>query len=339
MADAQRNPAPDLSDSLLAEAKRHDFFCLLERLHGLHDDDLESSDTFDADHQRILLSNHAGLGFPASDVALAERLESQVPHQYRVQATFFGMHGTDSPLPSYYLDRLAYEAGQGVGIRPAFLDFFNHRLLTLLHQAWRKYRYYIRFRRGADDQFSRRIFALIGLQHDATRGDTPIAWSRLLSFAGAVVLRSRSPAMLAGLIAHCFDLEHVQIRDFALRHAVIDDSDRIRLGVNNGQLSHSFQIGDSVRTRHSSFVIVISHLSQARFREFLPHGENFERLRQLVVFLLRDPIPCDLELGLRQDEVPPFNLRLAGGTQLGWTSFLEQPASTLPPPVRVSLRT
>ncbi|WP_286890590.1 type VI secretion system baseplate subunit TssG [Achromobacter sp. UBA2119] len=339
MAHAQRHAAPDLSDALLAEARRHDFFCLLERLHALHEDDLESPDSFDADHQRVLLGNHAGLGFPASDVALAERLEDHVPHQYRVQATFFGMHGTDSPLPSYYLDRLAYEAGQGVGIRPAFLDFFNHRLLTLLHQAWRKYRYYIRFRRGADDQFSRRIFALIGLKHDATRGDTPIAWSRLLSFAGAVVLRSRSPTMLAGLIAHCFDLKDVQIRDFELRHTLIDDSDRIRLGRRNGQLSESFQIGDSVRTRHCSFVIVISGLSQDRFREFLPAGENFERLRQLVVFLLRDPVPCDLELGLRQDEVPPFNLRHADGTQLGWTSFLEQPATTLPPPVRVTLRT
>ncbi|EHC5874209.1 type VI secretion system baseplate subunit TssG [Salmonella enterica subsp. enterica serovar Eastbourne] len=339
MAHAQRYTAPDLSDILLAEAREHDFFRMLERLHALHEDDLESPDSFDADHQRVLLSNHAGLGFPASDIALAERLNDQTPHQYRVQATFFGMHGTDSPLPSYYLDRLAYEAGQGLGIRPAFLDFFNHRLLTLLHQAWRKYRHYVRFRPGADDQFSRRIFALIGLKHDATRGETPIAWSRLLSFAGAVVLRSRSPSMLAGLIAHCFDLEDVQIRDFELRYTVIDESDRIQLGTSNGQLNESFQIGDSVRTRHSSFTIVISRLSQARFREFLPQGENFERLRQLVVFLLRDPVPCDLELGLRQDEVPPFNLQHAEGTQLGWTSFLEQPALALPPPVIVSLRT
>ena len=339
MADAQRYAAPDLSNVLLTEARGHDFFRLLERLHALHQDDLESPDSFDADHQRVRLSNHAGLGFPASDIALADRLDDQVPHQYRVQATFFGMHGTDSPLPGYYLDRLAYEAGQGVGIRPAFLDFFNHRLLTLLHQAWRKYRYYIRFRPGADDQFSRRIFALIGLKHDATRGDTPIAWSRLLSFAGAVVLRSRSPSMLAGLIAHCFDLEDVKIRDFELRYTTIDEADRIRLGRSNGQLSESFQIGDSIRTRHCGFTIVISRLSQERFREFLPQGENYERLRQLVVFLLRDPVPCDLELGLSQDEVPPFNLRHAEGTQLGWTSFLEQPALALPPPVKVTLRT
>lgn len=339
MADAQRYATPDLSEKLLHDAKGHDFFRLLERLHALHADDLESPDSYEAEHQRIHLSNHAGLGFPASDVAFAEHLEGTIPHQYRVQATFFGMHGTDSPLPGYYLDRLAYEAGQGVGIRPAFFDFFNHRLLTLLHQAWRKYRYYIRFRPGADDQFSRRIFALIGLKHDATRGDTPIAWSRLLSFAGAVVLRSRSPGMLTGLIAHCFDLEDVQIRDFELRYTMITENDRIRLGQSNGQLSESFQIGDSVRTRHCKFTLVISNLSQKRFREFLPHGENFERLQQLMVFLLRDPVPCDLELGLRLDEVPPFNLRQAEGTQLGWTSFLEQPALSRPPPVRVSLRT
>ncbi|NBA94150.1 type VI secretion system baseplate subunit TssG [Pseudomonas sp. R5(2019)] len=339
MADAQRYTVPDLSERLLGEAKGHDFFRLLERLHALHEDDLESSDCFDAEHQRIYLSNHAGLGFPASDVASAVRLEDSNPHQYQIQANFFGMHGADSPLPGFYLDQLAYEARQGVGIRPAFLDFFNHRLLTLLHQAWRKYRYYVRFRPGADDQLSQRIFALIGLKHGTTRGTTPIAWSRLLSFAGAVVLRSRSPTMLAGLIAHCFDLAQVHIRDFELRYSVIDNSDRIRLGRSNGQLGENFQIGESVRTRHCKFTIVISRLSQERFREFLPHGENFERLRKLIVFLLRDPIPCDLELTLCEDEVPPFHLRQTDGTQLGWTSFLEQPDHGRPPPVRVTVRT
>lgn len=165
MADTQRHAAPDLNDRLLDEARGHNFFCLLERLHGLHGDDLESEEAYAAERQRIRLSNYAGMGFPASDVSLAQRLDGDLPHQYLVQATFFGMHGPDSPLPSYYLERLAYEAGQGEGIRPAFLDFFNHRLLTLLHQAWRKYRHYIRFRPGASDLLSQRLFAQIGRAH------------------------------------------------------------------------------------------------------------------------------------------------------------------------------
>ncbi|KWF93711.1 type VI secretion system baseplate subunit TssG [Burkholderia cepacia] len=338
MALAQRNPSPDLTEKLLAGARNHDFFLLLERLHALHGDDLESPESDDPERQRIKLSNYAGMGFPASDVSLARRLTHSEPHQYEVQATFFGMHGPDSPLPSYYVERLAYEAGQGIGIRPAFFDVFHHRLLTLLHQGWRKYRHYIRFRPGASDPLSQRLFALIGLENTAIRGDTPIAWSRLLSFAGAVVHRSRSPAMVAGLIAHCFDLEDVEIRDFELRHADIDPGDRVQLGCLNGQLGESFRVGDSVRTRHAKFTIVIANLSQQRFREFLPHGENFERLRLLVAFLLRDQTPCDLELALRENEIPSFNLSGDVGTELGWTSFLEQPALRRPPRVQLTVR-
>ena len=338
MANAQRVPSADLIDMLLEDGNSHDFFCLLERLHALHGDNLESADSYDADSQRIRLSNYAGMGFPASDVSVAERIDNDGQHQYRIEATFLGMHGPDSPLPSYYVERLAYEAGQGTGIRPAFLDVFNHRLLTLLHQAWRKYRHYIRFRPDAGDELSQRLFALIGLENKATRGATPIAWSRLLSFAGMVVHRSRSPAMVAGLIAHCLDLEKVRIRDFELRHADIDPHDRFQLGRRNGQLGESVRLGDSVRTRHCKFTIVIEDLAQTRFREFLPHGENFERLRLLVAFLLRDQIPCDLELGLRQNEMPFFNLAPEIGTELGWTSLLHQPLHAQPPRIRLTVR-
>ena len=317
MAHAQRNPSPDLTEKLLAGARNHDFFLLLERLHALHGDDLESPESDDPERQRIKLSNYAGMGFPASDVSLARRLAHGEPHQYEVQATFFGMHGPDSPLPSYYVERLAYEAGQGIGIRPAFFDVFHHRLLTLLHQAWRKYRHYIRFRPGASDPLSQRLFALIGLENTAIRG---------------------SPAMVAGLIAHCFALTDVDIRDFELRHADIDPGDRVQLGCLNGQLGESFRVGDSVRTRHAKFTIVIANLSQQRFREFLPHGENFERLRLLVAFLLRDQTPCDLELALRENEIPSFNLSGDVGTELGWTSFLEQPALRRPPRVQLTVR-
>ncbi len=52
--------------------------------------------------------------------------------------SFRGLHGSQSPLPGYYLEDLAWEAGQNLGIRRHFLDFFNHRLVTLFHRAWRK---------------------------------------------------------------------------------------------------------------------------------------------------------------------------------------------------------
>ncbi len=339
MAIADRQATPDLTvvDAVLAGAKNYNFFRLLEQLHALHEDDLETPDTLAEAHRRIRLSSYAGLGFPASDVGFAERMPAGSFSQYRVQASFFGLHGPDSPLPGYYLDRLAYEYGQGIGIRPAFLDFFHHRLLTLLHQAWRKYRYHVRFRRQAGDRFSRYVFSLIGLGDANLRGATPLPWSRLLSFAGLIANRGRAASMVAGIVAHCFDLATVRVREFEIRYVSIPPAKRVALGKRNRELGESFVIGNRVRTCYSKFSIVIEDLDQARFRRFLPSGDDFARLRMLMEFLLRDPIAYDLELRLRRAEVDPFNLGRLQGSHLGWTTFVND-ADTDPTPVRIKVR-
>lgn len=325
MAIAERQPAADLVDTVLCSAHSYSFFSLVERLHGLHDDNLEAARLTAPARRRLRLECDPRLGFPVAEVTIAERLLYQhAPEhsRYRVNVTLFGMHGTDSPLPGYFLDRLAYEHAQETGIRTAFLDFFNHYLLGLLHRSWRKYRYYIRFRPHAQDQFSRYVFALIGLETPQLRGATALPWSRLLSFAGLIAGRSRAPGIVAGIIAHCFELQHVNIRQFEPRVVDICSRQRVMLGRQNGVLGNSFVAGQRTRTRSSKFTIVISQLTQARMREFLPDGENFERLRALIDFLLRDALAYDLELCLQPDEIPPFSIDRGQATQLGWTSFL-----------------
>ena len=322
MAPADRQTTRDLTDTLLADARNYSFYRLLEHLHALHGDDLEVDAPRAAKHRRVRLQTHPGLGFPASDVTLAERLD--VDH-YRVQTTFFGLHGSDSPLPGYYLDLVAYEDAQGRGIRPAFLDFFNHRLLTLLHDSWRRYRYYIRFQPEARDGYSRYVFCLIGLDDSELRGTTALPWSRLLSFAGLIASRSRSPTIVAGIVGHCFDLHGVHIREFDARYVTLQSHEQLTLGHSGkGVLGDSFVVGGRVKTRRSKFTLVIPNLDETRFRQFLPSGQQFQALRTLMNVLLRDVLAYDVELGLRQEDVPPFNLRRQHGTHLGWTSFLDK---------------
>lgn len=324
MAFADRQTTTDLANTLLAEAHQHNFFQLLERLHGLHGDDLEPQRPIASARQRVWLRSDACLSFPASDIRKAERMmQTSDGQRYNVCATFFGLHGTDSPLPGFYLDQVAYEQTQGIGIRPAFLDFFNHYLLSLLHRSWRKYRYYIRFQAQANDDFSRYVFALIGLNDGQLRGNTALPWGRLLSFAGVIASRSRAPGTVAGIIALCFDLPCVQIREFEARSLRLDPRQMLSLGRQNGHLGNDFTVGTRTRTRSSKFTLVISQLTQVRLREFLPSGEHFERIRALIDFLLRDGLAYDLELVLKDDEVPAFCLSRNHGTHLGWTSFIE----------------
>ena len=340
MATVNRQTTRDLADVLLADARNYSFHRLLEHVYALHGDDLEAQPLSRASRRRIRLQSSAALGFAASDLSLAERLPSTADDdednvRYRVQTHFLGLQGADSPLPAYYLDRVAYEEAQGRGIRSPFLDFFNHRLLTLLHQSWRKYRYYVRFQPEARDHFSRYVFSLIGLNNNDLRGATPLPWGRLLSFAGLIASRSRSPSVVAGSVAHCFDLSGVYIREFEVRSVNIPGPQRLQLGQANGVLGTSFVVGDRARTRASHFTLVIPDLPQARFREFLPSGEQFPRLRQLMDFLARDVPAYTLELGLREQDVPPFNLRRADGTHLGWTSFIECKEQRHPAVVRI----
>ncbi|MBF8739616.1 type VI secretion system baseplate subunit TssG [Pseudomonas guariconensis] len=339
MAFADRQTTIDLADTLLAEAHQHNFFQLLERLHALHGDDLEPRWPRQAAQPRLRLGSDPRLAFPVADVVEARRLPVRAGHdersRYRICTTFLGLHGTDSPLPSYYLEQLAYEHAQEIGLRPAFFDFFNHYLLSLLHRSWRKYRYYIRFQAQANDHFSRYIFSLIGLNDEQLRGDTALPWSRLLSFAGVIASRSRAPGTVAGIIAHCFDLSAVRVREFETRSVPTDPRQRVRLGCRNGQVGSTFVVGDRTRTRCSKFTLLVDDLNQTQLRAFLPSGMNFSRLRALIDFLLRDALAYDLELRLEQNALLPLCLHRSNGAHLGWTSFLDDSQGKHSPVVRI----
>ncbi len=221
MDDESANKVQDAVDRMLPEAHQYSYFQLLELMYQVHGDDLEQRPLSRETRRRLRLEVSPKLSFPVADVISAERIGDD---RYSIQATFLGLHGTDSPLPSYYLDEVAYEHAQSIGVRPAYFNFFNHRLHTLLHQGWRKYRYYRRFQPGATDGFSRYIFAMIGLDDAALRGATALPWSRLLSFVGMIASRSRSPGMVAGMIAHCFDLRDATILEFEKRVVQIPPS-------------------------------------------------------------------------------------------------------------------
>lgn len=325
MAHQERQATRDIADAVLKDAHNYAFYRLIEHLYRLHDEDLENLFSDPSFVQHVIMAGDARLGFPASDVVGAQRI-SEEPELYKVETSFLSLQGPDSPLPGYYIDQLAYDYVHEIGIRPAFFDFFNHRLLTLLILAWRKYRYYKRFQHEAKDRFSQYVFALIGLGDKNLRGATPLPWSRLLSFTGIIASRSRSPSVVAGIIAHCFDLRSVHIREFEQRYVDIDKSQRNSLGKANAALGSNFVLGARVSTRASKFTIVISELTQRRFRDFLPNGESFKPLCKLIDFLLRDSLAYDLELGLQQKEIPPFVLAKNSGTYIGWTTFLPQDA-------------
>jgi type VI secretion system protein ImpH len=299
------------------KVRNYNFYQLVELLLRLDNQDPEGDDW--EKQCKLLFSMSPSLGFAASDVTDLKFLEN---NYRKLETTFFGMSGAQSPLPSFLLEQLLHEDEQGV--RKLFMDFFNHRLITLVYQVWRKYRYYLRFREGASDHFSAQLFALVGLADEQLRGDTPINWCKMLAYSGMLAGRSRSPQVVSGIIAHCFDLESVSIRQWELRYVFIPESQKMRLGKDNTSLGQDSVIGKQIKDRMGKFVICIEELTQSRFHDFLPTGKDHEAVIKLVTFILREQMAFDLELGLREDEAPAMRLGGQRSARLGWTSFTGQ---------------
>ncbi|KAA1336618.1 type VI secretion system baseplate subunit TssG, partial [Escherichia coli] len=155
------------------------------------------------DRESIRFRSSASLAFPTRDVI---SLVQSKRGFFELEVSFMGLHGSQSPMPGYYLDSLAWEDAQGENRLTDFLNLFNHRLITLLHQIWRKYRYYICFKKGGEDYFSQRMFSLVGLGSDVNRRLLNINHSKMLAYAGLLASPGRSPEVICSLVSHCFDL-------------------------------------------------------------------------------------------------------------------------------------
>lgn len=320
MGNADRDSAIDLEvDGELSiaypnEAHEYQFFQLIELMTRI---DAEKENKPKGDW---LFTANASLGFAPADVSSLRQLESG---RWLLETNFLGLSGAQSPLPGFMLERLATESEEG--IKRPFLDFFNHRALHLFSDIWRKYRYYLRFEQNAMDPMSEQFFALVGLGDAYFRTDTPINWGKMLSYAGTLASRNRSPQVVAGIIAHCFDLDRVQIRQWEPRSVVIEDEQRCSLGMQNISLGQNSVIGEVATDVRGKFTICIDGLTSSRFEDFLPSGKEFLPLCTLVEFVLREQLAYDLELHLADSESLQVRLTPEHNVKLGWSSFLGTP--------------
>lgn len=296
--------------------RSYNFFQLVELLHKLEGNDPEDQSWESLG--KLFFTANPSLGFAPSDVTGMSR---HAGNRVQLETTFLGLNGAQSPLPSYMLEQLIYDE---TNIRRDFLDFFNNRLIALFYRSWRKYRYYIRFQDDAVDKFSTQVFALVGLSNEDIRGDTPINWCKMLAYAGTLAGRSRSPQTVAGIVAHCFELEDVSIRQWEFRHVEIPDSQRCLLGLRNVSLGQDTMLGSRVGDITGKFVLCIKNLSLERFKDFLPSGKEYKALCKVMEVILREQMAFDFELTLKTDEVPRLSLGEGKGGQLGWSSFLGQ---------------
>ena len=309
----------------LAEAPwAHGFYQAMRRLEALYRDRPRFGRSVRPAQDPVRLAQEPSVVFAPATLAGWKPGEDEKPVRLLVQ--FFGLFGPDGALPLHLTE---YARDRRRNHRDAtfqrFADIFHHRALSLFYRAWADARPTVSLDRPEEDRFALYLGALIGLGMDSLRDRDAMPDRAKLHFAGHLACQTRHAAGLAAILSSFFRTP-VRIESFIGAWLGLQRGDRTQLALapETGTLGKTALLGGRVWSRQHRFRIVVGPLPLDDYLRLLPGGTSFRRLIPIVRNYAGDTLVWDVNIILKQEEVPPTRLgdRKTGGGRLGWTSWL-----------------
>lgn len=267
---------------------------------------------------------HASLAFPASQIQ-AMRWPENGPAQMTVN--FMGLTGPEGVLPNSYTALIIERLRASDASLQDFFDIFNHRIISLFYQAWRKYRLDVAHERGERNRFARQLLSLVGLGTDGLQDRQAVPDDALVYYSGLLSQRPRCTENLRQILSDYFDVP-VEIEQFAGGWYHLDPETQSCLseGTSDSEkLGSGAVVGDEVWNQQSRVRIILGPLTLEEYSNFLPDGACWEPLRAWVRFFANQEFDFEVQLVLKREQVPACELGVAGASapRLGWLSWMK----------------
>jgi type VI secretion system protein ImpH len=353
-----------LQATLFAEPYRFEFFQAVRLLQRAFPENALVGSPWSTRQELMRFRSWPALAFPTSDIH--ELLEPKADNPFALMTvTFLGLYGPSGVLPTHYtqllLDLQRDVRGEERQALRAWLDLFNHRLISLFYRAWEKYRFELPFERGEafrrePDAFTRALLSLIGLgqpslrdrfavrqrpETDAEEAETPLLARiedlALLHYGGILAHRPRNQVGLQAMLQDYFEVP-IRVLQFQGQWLPIDRAGQTQLGAS-GVLGVDAVAGERVWEVQSKFRIRLGPIDWSRFQQWLPdpspiaERKSMFLLMQLVRFYAGPEWDFDIQVVLARHSVPPSRLDSSSpiGLRLGWNTWIVQeiPAADL----------
>ena len=284
-----------VADRLFEEGYAFDFFQAVRVLERLVPQRRSVGRTGPPHAEAVRFCARLSLSFPPSSVYEVQPASSVYPVPLMTVA-FMGLTGPSGVLPHHYTELLLRQERQAKGPEKsalrAWLDLFNHRLISLFYRAWEKYRFYVPYERGEHagpepDPFTRCLFSLVGLGVPALRNRLQVVVPAsadgrrptrilarvddlaLLHYSGFFAHRPRCAVVLEALLSDYFGLD-VKVRQFQGQWLLLDAANRTHLGGPCAQLGIDTIAGARVWDVQGKICIRLGPLRYDQFDAFLP---------------------------------------------------------------------
>jgi type VI secretion system protein ImpH len=256
------------------------------------------------------------LEFPASNLSSYEERPSGIP---RVLSRFLGFFGPQGALPlNTTVEAYSWLRGRDPSFA-RFTDIFSNRFLQLFYRAWADARPIVHHGRPKEDRFFRYVGAFAGIGSDAFARRGSIEDIAKVGFAGLAGAQVRSAARLARLIRGVFGVD-VTIEERVGTWLAFEPADRAALGASGSTLGQDAYLGGRVYSISDKIRVRIRAEDLAQYRRFLPTGDMFDNLTDLIFFYIGFRFEFDVQLALPARHAPPVRLGRSG--QLGWTAWV-----------------
>jgi type VI secretion system protein ImpH len=317
----------DFLERLATTPHAYGFYQAMRRLEAIYADRPRLGRSVRPSQDAVRLGQEPSVIFAPSTLAGWETPEQGAP---RLLVYFFGLFGTDGPLPLHLTE---YARDRRRNARDPtlqrFADIFHHRMMSLFWRAWADSRPTVSFDRPEEDRYGTYVGALAGLGMDSLRGRDAMPDLTKLHFAGLLANQTRHAEGLAAILSSFFTMP-VRVDSFVGAWLSLPESDWTRLAgrPETAVLGETALLGGRVWSRQHKFRIIFGPLSLSDYLRLLPGGLSFHRLIPIVRNYAGDTLVWEVNLVLKRDEIPDTVLGQQG--RLGWTTWLKPRRSEAP---------
>ncbi|MDX1473115.1 MAG: type VI secretion system baseplate subunit TssG [Reinekea sp.] len=263
-------------DDILANGHRYHFHQLLFLL-----EQLLPEDSVGGFSQRVRIRPDTSLAFPASDVRGVSRLPGQ---RYEVVSRFMGLYGVDSPLPQYFIDDVTAQDDSGKQLQ-AFLDIFNQRLYSLLHEAWKKQNPFTQL----DEQ---------GLYYRLTSAMTGQYWDGkkdAMAFGGSFIGSGRNVESLEAILQEALSLDELEIDSDIISWVQVEDGLQL-----NGQQALGLDtcLGDAIPVIGRKIDVKVGPVEHEVSQSLQPSADMGQKMAGILKEFLPDGVDFDVSIQL-----------------------------------------
>ena len=278
----------------------------------------------------VRFSHEVRLDFPPGDVEWVRRTGSPDEPPVEMRVNILGLAGANAPLPQRFAEQILRREFRGDDALRKFLDIFNHRLISLLYRAKKKYRPALDPKAPDRGRVANVLYAFLGLGTDRLRGRMDLRDRSLLPYAGIVVDSSRSTIGLVRILEDCFATK-VEVTPFRGKWEDVDRSDWTHIGAARGRnqrIGDGALLGRRIWNAAAAFEVRLGPLTYKQFLSFLPGHEAYAALGSAIRFYAHEELGFRVRLTLAAKEVPPLRLGKRHAAHLGHTSWVRAKAFT-----------